>query len=496
MVYLTAVSFAIGILLGNFFDFGSTVSLFLILVSLSLFFVLRNKKEANKILFCIIFIAVGILKFNFSDIAPDSELVKLVGRTVSLSGEISEERDERDTSSRYILKIDNSESRTLVVADRFPKFEYGDRVSVSGRLELPKNFSNENGMEFDYISYLAKDRVHFVIYRPEIEKVGTGGNFIFKNLYKTKNYFIEKVEQVVPEPNSSLVNGLIFGARASLGQKILDTMKNVGLIHIVAISGYNVTIIAVAILYFAAHTGRQNLGLLLSAFIIFLFALMVGFGSTVIRASVMAGIAILAKYLGRPNDALRALFVAGFLMLLFNPLVLTSDPSFQLSFMATLGLLLFSPIVENFMFDSRFKKFFSLIPNKLGLREIASSTFAVQIFLLPMLIKMSGIISPISFVLNLLVLPLIPWAMLLGFLTAITGLISNFASWPFGALTYVLTEIILRLAGLAEKIPLGFIEVGSLSNFSIVLIYIFYAWAFWKFSSTASQLRLEKKSSM
>ena len=165
------------------------------------------------------------------------------------------------------------------------------------------------------------------------------------------------------------------------------------------------------------------------------------------------------------------------------------------SFMATLGLIIYSPMVENFLFNSWPKKLFGLVPNKLGLREIISSTFAVQIFLLPMLIKMSGIFSLVSFVLNILILPLVPWAMLFGFLTGAFGSVSLVLSSPFGVATYVLTQIILRLAEIAEKIPLAFLQVGSLPTFVVIVFYIFYAWAFWKFSSITDQFKLEKKSS-
>lgn len=498
MIYASSVSFAVGILLGQIFGTGLAVSIFLILVSASVFLILRKERVAKKILLCIIFFGLGMVRLNISQTLPDPRLKETVGQKVSLTGVISQEPDERDRSTRYVLQIEKSKSQALIVKDRFPKFEYGDRVKVSGKLGLPENFNpstgeagSENGIEFDYVSYLAKDQIHFVMHRPEIEKIGNGGNFVFKNLYKLKNHFIEKVSKVVPEPNASLVNGLIFGAKQSLGEDILNTMKNVGIIHIVAISGYNVTIIAVTVLFVTSKFGRRNLGLAISALFIMLFALMVGFGSTVIRASIMAVIAILAKYLGRPTDALRTLSLAGLLMLLWNPLILKGDPSFQLSFMATLGLILYSPIVKDFLFSSWLK----IIPDKLELHEIISSTFAVQIFLLPMLLRMSGIFSLVSFILNILILPIVPWAMLFGFITGVSGGISLILSWPFGMISFALTETIVKLAELAEKIPLAFFKVGSLPLIMVVACYIFYAWVFWKFSSIAAQFRLEKKSS-
>ena len=86
----------------------------------------------------------------------------------------------------------------MLVADHYPKLEYGDKIRVSGKLELPKNFENENGNEFDYVSYLSKDKIHFLIYRPEVEKIGSGeSNKIIASLYSFKNVFIENTKNEI-----------------------------------------------------------------------------------------------------------------------------------------------------------------------------------------------------------------------------------------------------------------------------------------------------------
>ena len=177
----------------------------------------------------------------------------------------------------------------------------------------------------------------------------------------------------------------------------------------------------------------------------------------------MALIAILARQIGREGSALRALFLAGFIMLLYNPLSLLNDPSFQLSFMATLGLILFSPFV--------FSKL-SFISEKLGLREIASATIAVQLFILPLIINISGFISLVSFAANLLVLPLVPLAMLLGFLTGLTGFISQIISWPFGVLSYLVSEVIIVIANFAGSLKYGQIHTGILPLWMVLIFYI------------------------
>lgn len=483
MIYLFTTLFALGILIEKIFNLGLVASLFLLLIFgiVSLIIWKENKKVAQIILVVSIALVLGILRMNFSHNLPDLNLSKSVGEKISFNAVINSEGDERDTSTRYVVKPDGTKSKILLVAERFPEFKYGDKIKISGKLDLPENFESDTGVEFDYISYLSKDQIHFLIYRPQIEKVGESSNLFYKTisaLYSFKQILISNISRVVPEPNSSFLAGVIFGEKQSLGDKLLETFKKVGLIHVVVLSGYNITIIAYGILLFASYFGKRNWGFVLSIIILLFFALMVGLSATVVRAVIMALIAILARFLGRPSDALRALFIAGFLMLLWNPLTLASDPSFQLSFMATLGLILFSPIVYSFI-----SKKFPWITERLELREIVSSTFAVQIFILPLLIKMSGQVSLISFLVNPLLLPLIPLTMAFGALTSALGLIPLFGfyiSWAFGILSYFVSEIIIRVVTFSASIPFASLSVSSLSIYIVILWYLFYAFLYYK----------------
>lgn len=492
MIYQFAVSFALGIVFEQFFNFGWSIVLLVILVSIAAFLcqgrALTDAPKGPPLIFLVIGLAfaLGILRMSFADTYPDPNFLKNVGDKISFEASVTEEPDMRDTSARYTIKPDDSKSLVLLVADRFPELQYGDKIKVSGRLDLPENFQNKNGTEFDYISYLSKDKIHFLIYYPTIDPTSSGSTglrgtrkIVFA-LYSLKNIFIKNMGAVVPEPDSSLLGGLIFGAKQSLGQNLLDDFRKVGLIHIVVLSGYNITIIAVSVFYLTSFLNKRNLGFILSAIFIVLFAVMVGLGATVIRACIMALIAILAKFLGRPADALRWLFIAGAAMLMWNPLSLLYDPSFQLSFMATLGLILFSPFIYSFISNHKFTRF---IPTKFGLREIVSSTLAVQFFVLPLLIRMSGNFSIISFAVNPIVLPLVPWAMGFGALTGALGIlpfIGTILSWPVGVLTYVLTRVMIYITEFSASLPLATLSIGAIPFYIILIWYAFYAFIFLK----------------
>lgn len=485
MAYQFIVSFVIGIIFEFIFNVGWAASILIALVSFCIFLILFFQDNdidiAKKILIIGLAFSLGILRMSFSNISPDSNLYKQVGQKISFDAMIIDEPDVRDTGARYTVKPNNSKSQILLIADRFPEYKYGDKIKVFGKLDLPKNFESDNGTEFDYISYLSKDQIHFLIYRPEIKKLeGNEGNKIITNLYNLKNIFIQKISNVVPEPNSSLLGGLIFGAKQSLGADLLDDFRKVGLIHIVVLSGYNITIIAVGIFYLTSFLGRRKLGFIIGAISILFFAIMVGLGATVIRACIMSLISILAVYLGRPSDALRFLFIAGLLMLLWNPLLLFYDPSFQLSFMATLGLILFSPFIIFFISKNKIGKY---IPEKLGLREIVASTLSVQFFVLPLLIKMSGFVSLISFLVNPLVLPLVPWAMAFGALTGAVGIFSQMFSWPLGVISYFISGVMIYITEFSANLPLATLQTGSIPISLIFIWYVGYGILYFKLTS-------------
>lgn len=547
-MYQIIVSFILGIAFELIFKANLAFIFFILIVSFSLYLILMREQKSKTIFLCVLFFCFGILRTEISNTEPDQHLVSQVGQNISFEGTITKEPDVRESSTRYtttirsyfspeypqkctdifllensscsprpgsqgisadtstknrnisdIIKENNFDAKNnptiLLIADRFPEFRYGDQIRVSGKLSLPKNFTNKNGGQFDYVSYLKKDGINFLISYPEIEKLTkkeTGfwtdkKEKIFSSLYSFKNFLVDKISEVTPEPNSALTSGVIFGAKKSLGENLTEDFRTVGLIHIIVLSGYNLTIIAVGIFYALSFLNKRNLSFIISTIAIILFSIMVGLGATIIRAGIMALIAILARFLGRPADAMRWLFIAGFLMLLWNPLILFYDPSFQLSFMATLGLILFSPHIYKFISETKLQKF---IPEKFGFREIISSTFAVQFFVLPMIIKMSGNFSIISFIINPLVLPIIPVLMAFGALTAFIGIFSEIISWPFGTISYLISEIIIKITEFSANLPFSSIQIKSVPTLLIFVWYTVYGVLYWKLKVKKTTLSL------
>jgi competence protein ComEC len=197
---------------------------------------------------------------------------------------------------------------------------------------------------------------------------------------------------------------------------------------------------------------------------VILFALMVGGGATVVRATIMVLVVILARAMGREGSALRALALAGGVMIFLNPLILFHDVSFQLSSMATLALVVFAPVI---------KKYFLWVRSNL-LQEIVTTTFATQIFVLPLIVYQTGSLSLVSFVANIFILPVIPLVM---FFTAIVALLSwvPFLGIIFSSIAHVLLSYIISVVSLFSHIPFGTISKISFSFFALIISYIVIA---------------------
>mgnify|MGYP000505942185 CR=1 FL=1 len=484
-VFTVAIlGFTGGVILRSFLNPGFSFTLFLFFLSIAVLFLwfIQYKKSVLFVSLTIFFIALGVIRFDIADNNSSPLLESRVNSIIKTEATIVDEPDERENNVQLTAQLENIfidgerfavKTRMKITTDRYPPWEYGDKVILLGKLVKPKNFTNiETKKEFDYISYLEKDGVFYQMFYPKIELEAKGeGNFIKENLFAFKRAFLRNISRVIPEPASSLLGGLVVGAKQSLGQKLLDDFRIAGIIHVVVLSGYNVTIIAEALMRFFAFLPRVA-SLWLGAGSIVLFAVMTGAGATIVRASIMALLVILARATGRTSEITRALFIAGFLMVLFNPKILVFDISFQLSFLATLGLILFPPLLE---------KHFHFVPTKFQLREFALATISTQIFVLPLLLYKVGQLSLVALPVNLLVLMFVPLTMLFGFFTGVIGFLSIALSIPFAFITYGFLAYELKVVEIFASMPFASVQIDSFPLWLMLGMYGLYAWGIYKF---------------
>ena len=483
--YVLVFGFILGIFLSSFFKVGFSFFIFTVILSLSLFFYGKYfAKTKMPIFLLVIFIfsfGLGILRYEIKENrGRDSTLFDLVDDEIILTGIVGEEPNIKDQNIRLIIsegqvsvleKEINISEKIMVSVGLFPQFEYGDKIRIEGKLERPKNFLTETDRDFDYISFLAKDDIFYQINFAQAEKISSGhGSFLKRILFTFKNSFIEKINNFIKEPESSLLAGLLLGAKNSLGQELQTDFRNAGVSHIVALSGYNITIVAMGIMTILAFLPR-TVSLSFGAVGIILFAIMTGGSATVMRASIMALLVLLAKSTGRKYDITRALVLAGFFMLLQNPKILVFDISFQLSFLATLALILVSPLVEKKMI---------FITKEYHLRELIVATVSTQIFVLPFLFYKMGLLSVFALFTNILILPVIPLIMFLGFLTGVFGFISTFLSSVVGFVCSLLLSYVLKIIYIFSHLPFSSITIKSFPIILVIIIYGIISIVIWR----------------
>jgi competence protein ComEC len=407
-----------------------------------------------------------------------------VGKEVVYEGVITSEPQIKDFLKTFIIETKDN-FLIKVGADRYGEYNFGDKVRLTGKLSSPRNFGSNGGRTFDYIDYLGKDGIYYEFKKAHVEILKKAdASSISGMLFNFKRRFIYNLEAVLGEPHAALASGLVVGEKAALGNDLIDDFRRAGLIHIVVLSGYNITIIAASIRRLLSFLPR-NMGIILGGLGIVLFGILVGGGATVVRSCVMALIALLGELFRRDYNVARALFIAAALMLIQNPLILLYDPSFQLSFLATLGLVTLSSPLE---------KHLGFITEKMGIRGLVASTFATQIFVSPLIFYIMGQLSIIGIVVNIIVLPFIPLTMLLIALAGLSGFISHIPSQIAGWASHILLSYELFMVRFFAHLPFAYIEVPAFSGWIVGGCYAFYLAAFVKLPAIVSQFIFPKKS--
>ncbi|HTE48877.1 MAG TPA: ComEC/Rec2 family competence protein, partial [Candidatus Paceibacterota bacterium] len=389
--YSICFGFIFGVLLRSFLfvNFYFIILLSVISFALFLFFSLLSKSKWSVIVSIFIFaFCLGIVRFHLADVLAPPTFELQVGSNVSFRGKIVDEPSIGENGQKLTVDVQllskGEEAKISISTGLDTDYKYGDEIKFSGRLQRPENFITDQGKEFDYINYLKKDGIFYIMSYPNIEIVSRGnGNLIKSSLFQVKEKFLEKMNLAIRSPESLLMGGLILGEKSDFDKALRQSFVNTGTIHVVALSGYNVTIVAEWFMKLFKFL-PQHLGIGMGIFAILLFILMTGASSTAIRAGIMATLALIARATGRNYDVARALILAGVFMIILNPFVLVYDVSFQLSFIATVAVIFLAPRIE---------KYFSWVTKSFELRDIVSVTCAAYIFVLPFILYKMGNLS-------------------------------------------------------------------------------------------------------
>ena len=434
-------------------------------------------------LLIILFLSIGAIRYQLNQPIIDPSFIAYYNdQSIEyiIDGILVEPPDVRDTYANLRLRL---EQLHPVGNDRFipvtgllltrvstsTSYHYGDRLRLQGHLETPPE--NE---DFSYRDYLAHRGIYSYLAYPTSSLLQQGqGNPIYAALYAFRQNALDVVYSLFPDPEASLLAGILLGVQSGIPQQVQEAFRLTGTSHIIVISGFNITIIAgMFTLVFSRLFGIYK-GAIAAALGIILYTLLVGANAAVVRAAILGLLTLLGHLVGRRQAGLNSLtFVAG-VMAFITPYVLW-DVSFQLSFAATLGIMLYAePMSEWFIRTaSRY-----ITPEKAvrlagPIGEYFLLTLAAQLTTLPLMIYYFKRLSLTALIANPLVLPAQPPLMVLGGLSVLTGMLIKpvgqllaWVAWPFTAYT-------IRVVEWLAKVPHGSIALGQIALPLLLLFFI------------------------
>ena len=398
---------------------------------------------------------LGMLRYHTTATASAANpLEPYLAQSVTLRGWVASEpvRSERSTRVKFraeALWVDDIwqpiSGQVWVSLPPRLSARYGMVWELSGRLEALESLNSPS-----YQRYLERRGAQALLAFPQVQYVpGERGLPFLRALYGVKERLLGVMEEILPRPHAPLLQGILLGARAGIPATLRQAFDLSGTTHLIAISGFNMTIVAIMLESVTRRFfGRRSLWLSMGGVV--LYTILVGANPAVVRAAVMAVLLLFAATLGRDRDPWSALALAAVAMTAWDPNILW-DVGFQLSVAATAGLLVLSDPLH-----ARLR----WLPYPLP--AIVAPTLAAQIFVLPLLIFVFGRVSPFFLISNVLALPLIPWIMLSGAVATAAGLVHTATGQVLAWSAYLPMEAFIRIATEVSRWPSLSISAGAL----------------------------------
>jgi competence protein ComEC len=401
--------------------------------------------------------------------------------TATITGFVVEAPDVRDCYvnlrvSARDLEIDGGmrpvEGLALVRTGRHPSYEYGDEVQIEGKLETPPESE-----DFSYKDYLARQGIHSMVDYGRITILSRGhGDLFHRTIYALKGRFQQTIARLFPDPSASLLTGILLGIETGIPRSLMEDFNATSTTHIIAISGFNIAIVGGAIGSLTKRFLGRYRAALVSIFAIVVYTLWVGADASVVRAAIMGTVSLIAIIAGRQTYALASLAAAALLMTLWNPSVLW-DVGFQLSFAASLGLILLvrpweggvRALLSRWLTEERAAALVRLLSGPLFV------SMAAQLAVWPITLfhfRRLSLISPLT---NFLIIPAQPPVMVLGGIATILGSLHPLLGQPVAWVAWLFPAYTIAVVQFTSRFPLTSIELGGFSAGAMWLYYGLFA---------------------
>lgn len=385
--------------------------------------------------------------------------------------------------------------RGSVIATRLHNYDQlmANKVVLVGRAETDATYDNRSQLSFDLSNIQVEQPISQnlvgkigvsgfglpMVYRGDVAQV-TGRLFPSRGsrqasirfaelrvvsrhyswLDTTRLKFLAGMQSALPEPLASFGLGLLIGQRNTLPNGVSNQLAAVGLTHIIAVSGYNLTILVQAMRRLGGRRSKYQTAVL-SLSLMGLFVLFTGFTASIVRAALVSGLSLGAWYYGRQIRPLLIILLTAGLTAGWNPLYLWSDVGWWLSFLAFYGVLMIAPLLT--------QRFFTRQPNALS--SVLIESLSAIIMTAPLIMLVFGQISLVAIMANAIVVPFVPLAMLLSLISGLSGMwLPALAGW-FGWPARLLLTFMLDAVQVLSKIPHA-LSKSTMTYTELILSYV------------------------
>jgi len=419
---------------------------------LVLFLLIKKIKLLFALMLVIVWVVFSFLRYNtevlnVSDIpmSYNNEAINAVGiihSTPERDGDriqfeiiikqLYHSESQLDLSEKVFVQLYLKEQSELELSREFSR---GQTIKLIGMLKQPNTAQNYN--QFDYRHYLSQKRIHWVLQIDnvhQIEKLSPPQQISDKLLYffdRLRERLYTPFNLLFDEKHAGYLAGLVFGMKTELDPELFQSFSKLGLTHILAVSGMHVAVVVTCLLFiFKQMKLPRALAYNLTIAILPFYIILTGAEPSIIRAGIMGMIGLWLAKRQKLKNTLAILAIAALLMIAFDPLVIYSV-GFQLSFLVTCGLLIYTPLI---------RKSISSKPNKL--LDLIAVTLSAQLTSFPLTIYYFNTFNPLTFLANFVLVPYISFIILpLSTLTNIVGHLSYTAAKPLSIVTTYANEL-------------------------------------------------------
>ncbi len=457
------VSFVVACFVADSIGFNNMYLLVLLVIPIICFFKFRRYFILSILI--ILGLASGVFWYKYNIYKNQNQNIP-IGESAEVYGQIINSKEMR---GRYLIAISSNSIRNDYKHLKFYALTFENPRVLNDKVSLKGEITKINKDNFLYKSSKSQG----IFYEIKNSKIKNIDQFRFKeglftrisNSLKRFGDLVDlKIKRSMPQPEAGFISGILIGQKSDMDKGLKTNLSKTGTTHLIALSGFNITIVISFILFIFKPFPRKYVYPLTIIGII-AFVMMTGFSASIVRAALMGSILIIAKSFGRLTTQSIVIAISAFLISIFNPLSLRFDIGFQLSFLATLGLVYLAPLIEKSI-----GRYLKNVPKILS--ETLILTFSAQIMVLPILILYFNTVSIVSPITNLIIVPLIPGLMILGFIQVVLSFIWIKLGIIFGYFTWICSHIVLEIINGFASLGFASIKIENIKSAILVPYYI------------------------